>query len=116
MKVRRYFIGEEFSRYPGPRFRRLGDFSGEEFRDDVLIPLLRENDKVVLHLDGVAGYGSSFFEEAFGGAIRAGVWIDSHNLELVSDDECEKKEVWSYIEDAKRWVVEQAGQKQEVVK
>ncbi len=51
-----------------------GKFSGEVFRKEYLYPKLRaciENDsKLVIVLDGTAGYGTSFLEEAFGGLIR----------------------------------------------
>lgn len=63
---------KDFSKYPGPRYIRLGDFSGEEFRDNVLIPALQD-DYVSVDFGGVYGYGSSFLEEAFGGLVRKGV-------------------------------------------
>jgi len=69
-------IAREFSRYPGPRYRQHGDFSGEQFREELLIPALRRaiagNDLLTVVLDDVAGYGSSFLEEAFGGLLRSG--------------------------------------------
>ncbi len=72
MKI--YRIAEDFSETPGGRFKRHGLFSGEEFRDNVLIDLLsraiEDGEKLTIVLDGVAGYGSSFLEEAFGGLIR----------------------------------------------
>ncbi len=66
-------VAEQFTRYPGGRFRSMGPHSGEAFRDDVLIPaLLRDPEgEVVVYLDGVAGYPASFLEEAFGGLIRS---------------------------------------------
>lgn len=63
---------KDFSKYPGPRYIRLGDFSGEEFRDNILIPAL-QIDNVSVDFGGVYGYGSSFLEEAFGGLVRKGV-------------------------------------------
>jgi len=69
-------IAEEFSRFPGPRYKQHGDFSGEEFREEILVPALRaakdQDSVLIVVLDDVAGYGSSFLEEAFGGLIRAG--------------------------------------------
>lgn len=61
----------DFTRYPGPRYVALGKNSGEEFREKHLIATLKENPQVVVHLDGVLGYGSSFLEEIFGGVVRA---------------------------------------------
>jgi len=63
-----------FSQFPAGRTRRDGPFSAERFRDDVLVPALRgaieSNSRVVVKLDGVLGYSSSFLEETFGGLIR----------------------------------------------
>lgn len=69
-------VARDFTRYPGPRYRSTGPFSGEEFRDRILTPALRtaiaNGGSVVVVLDNVAGYGSSFLEESFGGLIRVG--------------------------------------------
>lgn len=64
----------DFSVTPGPRLRKQGIHSGEDFRELVLLPALRKATamgadlKVVL--DGSRGYGYGFLEEAFGGLIR----------------------------------------------
>lgn len=63
---------KNFTKYPGPRYKKLGDFSGEEFRDAILIPEIKADD-ISVNFDGVFGYGSSFLEEAFGGLVRAGI-------------------------------------------
>ena len=67
-------ISKQFSKYPGPRFRKEGEKSGEEFREEILEKLFDqclENNKILLiNLDGGAGYGTSFLEEAFGGLAR----------------------------------------------
>lgn len=65
-------IAEEFSRYPSGRFISDGPNSGEKFRNKLLIPALKESETVIVVLDGVRGYPSSFTEEAFGGLVRAG--------------------------------------------
>ena len=70
VKTVRVNVAREFSKLPGLRYVRLGRFSGEEFRQKFLIEPLRRGDAVVVELDGVRGYGSSFLEEAFGGAVR----------------------------------------------
>jgi len=67
-------IASDFSKYPAGRSRRDGKFSAEHFREDVLVPALRwaekENGRVIVLLDGVYGYSSSFLEESFGGLVR----------------------------------------------
>jgi len=63
-------IGKEFGDSLGPRFRKLGDHSGEEFRDDMLEPAFLKAETVVIHLDAIKTFSASFFEEAFGGLAR----------------------------------------------
>lgn len=68
-------ISEAFSSTPGPRYEHEGEYSGEAFRKKVLKPFidsaLQEKVCLIIDLDGTAGYGTSFLEEAFGGLIRA---------------------------------------------
>lgn len=70
-------VARDFSRYPGGRFRKDGDYSAEEFRDDVLVPAVKSavlrGGTVTVILDGVAGYAVSFLEEAFGGLVRLNI-------------------------------------------
>lgn len=64
----------DFVKAPGFRLESDGPNSGEWFRDTILAPRLKtaisRNEELVVQLDGVAGYGSSFLEEAFAGLIR----------------------------------------------
>lgn len=64
----------QYARSPGGRFVSDGPYSGEWFRDEILIPALlsavQERDRLEVELDGTSGYGSSFLEECFGGLIR----------------------------------------------
>lgn len=98
-------LAQQFSRYPAGRLKADGPHSGEKFREDLLAPELRKRDKVTVHLDGAAGYGSSFLEEAFGGLLRHGFDFQTVKSKLIleTQDESLAKEIWSYIEDqAKR--------------
>ena len=67
-------IATEFSGVPGPRSRKEGQWSGEEFREELLIPRFCEaeeaEEKLIIDLDGGCGYATSFLEEAFGGLAR----------------------------------------------
>jgi hypothetical protein len=94
----------DFSKFPGPRFERLGPHSGEKFRNDILIPNINHNEIVTVNLDGVIGYGSSFLEEAFGGLVRAGVsktkMISLKDNLISNDDPSVKDEIIEYIDDA----------------
>ena len=102
--VVRINIAKQFTKMPGGRYIRLGPFSGELFRNKFLEPHLREGKTVIVELDGVRGYGSSFLEEAFGGTVR------ELNLEIadalqriliVSSVESWKLDVEDYIRNAK---------------
>lgn len=69
-------VARDFSRFPGGRYKKDGPYSGEAFREEMLVPALLEalksNSVVEVELDGTAGYASSFLEEAFGGLVREG--------------------------------------------
>lgn len=94
---------KDFSKFPGPRYANLGSFSGEVFRDEVLLPALKEDQEVEVDFDGVFGYGSSFLEEAFGGLLRHGAdrnAVIRLQNNLKSKDPTIVSEVKSYIDDA----------------
>lgn len=67
-------IASDFTTAPGPRHISEGKFSGEHFRRDVLLPMVRKaqsaNETLTVDLDGTSGYATSFLEESFGGLIR----------------------------------------------
>ena len=66
-------IAREFSHYPAGRIEEDGPFNGERFRRDFLLPrlnVLSASGRMVVDFDGIAGAGSSFLEEAFGGLVR----------------------------------------------
>lgn len=94
-------VAEDFSRFPAGRFYTDGLFSGERFRTEILLPAIREGASTILiDLDGTAGYGSSFLEEAFGGLVReCGIAADSllRRLEFKCDDTARIAEIRDYI-------------------
>lgn len=95
-------ISKDFSRYPAGRNRSDGRFSGEAMREDLLMPALKAG-KVAVELDGVAGYGSSFLEEAFGGLVRKrGYTFEQLKqlISLVSTDTLLVKEIQQYMFEA----------------
>ncbi len=95
-------IASHFSRYPGGRFRKDGPYSGEEFRDDLLIPALNKGESLVIEMDGVRGYGSSFLEEVFGGLVRLGHSREllRQRLQISTSNPSLKLEINEYINDA----------------
>lgn len=101
-------VATEFSRTPGSRYISEGDFSGEQFRKQVLLPRVRDaltsGQRLRVELDGTAGYGTSFLEEAFGGLVRDdGIEADRLRsaLELISVEEPYLiDDIWDYVADA----------------
>ncbi len=95
-------VAKDFSRYPAGRFTSDGPFSGEQFRNEILIPALKSGAHIIVELDGTRGYGSSFLEEAFGGLIRAGFTRKEIGSKIAysSSDESLPVEILSYLDDA----------------
>lgn len=83
-------FAKDFTDMPIGKYRKHSPFSGEVFREDHLIPALLNYDYIILDLDNVYGYGSSFLLEAFGDLDKkTGLSLDEINskLELVCTDD-----------------------------
>lgn len=94
------YIEKDFSRYPAGRFKADGPYSGERFREELLIPALKNCEgKVIVEFDGARGLGSSFLEEAFGGLVRAGFGATElrDRLDMRCRDKSLTEEVLNYI-------------------
>ena len=100
-------VAEDFYRRPAGRYRNQGTYTGEAFREDILLPNLEKltlDEKLLVDFAGVSMTGSSFLEEAFGGLIR------NHNFNyndlkqvLVLDFPRRpslEETVWKYMQDA----------------
>lgn len=110
--MRRIHVGKDFSMDPSGRYYSDGSgASGEQFREEVLMPILRElvqGEKVVIVLDeGPESYGSSFLTEAFAGVVKYGYMEAQPLLGVLefqfSDPDFEffKDKIEAYIKDAK---------------
>lgn len=93
----------DFSEVPAGRFRTDGPFSGQRFREEVLLPILQQPGQVEVRIDGTAGYGSSFLEEAFGGLVRSGFTPAQLRQRLVirTDDpsfRTYEDQIWRFID------------------
>ncbi len=84
----------DFSISPGTRERDEGKnaHSGEEFREDFMIPkfkqALENKVKLIINLDRTAGYGTSWLEEVFGGLTRQfGKEKVNETLQIISREE-----------------------------
>lgn len=96
-------IGKDFSPTPAGRFPSEGPFSGEAFRERLLVPALAETKSLAIVLDNTEGYGSSFLEEAFGGLVRVHGFSPQElrqRLRFVTSDPSLREEILSYIDEA----------------
>ncbi|UTV88085.1 STAS-like domain-containing protein [Cobetia amphilecti] len=97
-------IAKEFSPFPAGRFLTDGPYSGEKFREEFLIPNIERHEELLINLDGVMGFGSSFLEEAFGGLVRR---LDNSSVVfkkikfISNEDPFLIDEINSYMEGAK---------------
>lgn len=98
-------VATDFYDAPAGRFPEDGDYHGERFRNQHLLPALSAGGEVFVDLDNTEGYGSSFLEEAFGGLVRLCGYSarDLHERLVLKSDEDESviQEVWEYIDTAK---------------
>lgn len=96
-------IADNFSPFPAGRYIADGPFSGERFRNEILIPALKSHNKIQINFDGAFGYGSSFLEEAFGGLIRLGAnkkEVLERLIFVSKEDPFLESEVIGYIKEA----------------
>jgi STAS-like domain of unknown function (DUF4325) len=100
-------IATDFSETPLGRYPTDGDFNGARFREEFLFPALTTQAKVIVDIDDVEGYGSSFLDEAFGGLVRKG-YFTAGALKDKLDIQYHRPEfrmyhdlVWKYIDEAK---------------
>lgn len=73
-EVIHYNFADKFSKNPGLRFRKLSEFSGEQFREEILESCFEKHDKIIINVDGIeSALGASFLSEAFGNlAVKYG--------------------------------------------
>jgi hypothetical protein len=64
-KLRQINVARDFTTRPAGRLRAHGPGSGEQFREEHLIPALREAHFVMIQMDGTMGYGSSWLKAVF---------------------------------------------------
>jgi hypothetical protein len=99
-------ISSDYTDAPGGRLITDGEYSGEDFREEVLRPLLASlgSDEILeINFDDSYGYPTSFLEEAFGGLARE---IDSKELLkkmkfICNDEPSVIDRVLEYINNAK---------------
>ena len=98
-------IAQDYTKTPGGRFKSEGKYSGEDFRQKILLPKYIEakskSESLKVILDGGYGYATSFLEEAFGGLARDRKEREILNIIIISDEEPALiQKIRKYIEDA----------------
>jgi hypothetical protein len=100
-------LAEQFSEVPAGRYVTDGEFSGERFREEFLRPSLARGEEVIVDIDGAAGYGSSFLEEAFGGLVRKGYFTPEElhrRLKIQASDVAYANyvaSIWRFVDSAR---------------
>ncbi len=98
-----YNIAQQYTKTPGIR---RGEFSGEDFRENILKELLKNlktGETLTINLDGGFGYSSSFLEESFGGLVRE---YNYSKEELLKKLKFISEEEKGLPEDIKRYIKE----------
>jgi hypothetical protein len=101
-------ISTIFSNTPGGRYKEEGDFSGEEFRESILLPAYEKvensNEKLTINFDNCFGFATSFLEESFGGLVREHKKknVLTHIEIIANDDETIPDLVKKYITAAEK--------------
>lgn len=100
-------ICNEFTNAPGARHRNESEYSGEQFREELLEPryleAIRNNEILTVELDGGYGYATSFLEEAFGGLARKyDINQVLKTIKIISEDEpALHEDIERYIKNAR---------------
>lgn len=107
MEDYRINILSDFGRLLGARYKYEGSKSGEEFLEDILEEkfLLAKNNnrKLIIELDGVRGYPSSFVSGSFGKlSIEHGSDVVLKTIEFVSTNNIRKEKIISEIKNPKK--------------
>lgn len=97
-------VASDFNPFPFGRYPSHGEWNGQRFRDEWLVPALKSAEAVEVDLDGARGLSPSFLEEAFGGLVRVGFAAKDlqNRLRIKSDrDPSFVDTIQGYIRDAK---------------
>ncbi len=95
-------VSTDFSKFPSGITKDDGSNCAENFRDNFLIPCLKNYRVTLLDLDGAMGYSSSWLKESFGKLVYDKVFTSEElHKKLVifsQEDESLEKEIWQYID------------------
>lgn len=98
----KYNFSEQYSKFPGGRYIRLGPYSGEHFREDVLRKIFDTQDSSIeIDATGVAtSFSPSFLDECFGQLAKEyGIEVFVKKVKLFSFDNPSLTEKMMYYVD-----------------
>ena len=102
-------IAREFSPILMVRHKQKDMKSGEEFREEILLPRVRQavQERTILQIDfdGLKGINLSFLDESFGGIVRAGE-MSAEDLLKILEFIPEKSYYDIYIDKTKNFISE----------
>jgi len=95
-------ITRDYTDAPGDRYRTNGPCSGEEFREEYLLPALQKYEKIIIDLSGIYGMSSGFGSEAFEMLIEKDGFSYAElqrRLKIIADDNNAEDidMLWSYM-------------------
>ena len=106
MKNDSYIISicSDFSKFPGGRYDSDGPNNAQRFKREVLLPALDQYEFIEIDFEGIAGVGSSFLEETFGGLIRDNGFSADEIYRRIKFKTRQGRidEIKSYIDDAQK--------------
>ncbi len=90
--------------YQGPRFTTIAPSSGEQFRDEILIPWLEAyvGSTCVIDFAQTEVFAPGFMGECFGGAVRRG-FTQLCDMDFVNIPGEETKRVQQYMKEARKF-------------
>ena len=103
-------VARDFSKFPQGCTAADGDYNATKFREEILVPALKENDIVYVNLNGTLGFASSWLQEAFGGLINEGFTLQElvDKLKIDTNSSIEEYSIYQYIYQAEDKKNEQA--------
>lgn len=101
MRATNISIARDFSLKPFGRYPEDGKNNGQRFREDFLLPALRDFDRTTVDLDDLPiELGPSFLDEVFGGLVR----INGLTPQLLKERLVVKSEKSGYIDEVWEYV------------
>lgn len=106
-KIHAIVIAKDFNEYTGYRFKAQSpNSSGEEFRDNFLLPGVNKHELIKVDLNGVKNrILPSFLEEAFAGLARTKQWdleTFKEHVKIVSNRSDYAEDIYFYIKNTQK--------------